>query len=30
VEVAAARREGLVTALAPNGDLYAATMHPTM
>lgn len=27
--VTTARREGLVTALAPNGTLYAATIHPT-
>jgi hypothetical protein len=26
--VTTARREGLVTALAPNGTLYAATSHP--
>jgi hypothetical protein len=26
--VTTARREGLVTALAPNGRLYAATDHP--
>jgi Protein of unknown function (DUF3159) len=27
--VTTARREGLITALAPNGKLYAATVHPT-
>jgi hypothetical protein len=27
--VTTARREGLVTALAPDGTLYAATVHPT-
>jgi hypothetical protein len=27
--VGTARREGLVTALGPNGTLYAATIHPT-
>jgi len=27
--VTTARREGLITALAPNGTLYAATVHPT-
>jgi hypothetical protein len=27
--VTTARREGLITALAPNGRLYAATVHPT-
>jgi hypothetical protein len=28
--VTTARREGLITALAPNGTLYAATVHPTV
>ena len=28
--VTTARREGLITALAPNGTLYAATIHPTV
>jgi intracellular septation protein A len=28
--VGTARREGLVTALAPNGTLYAATTHPAL
>jgi hypothetical protein len=27
--VTTARREGLITALAPNGTLYAATVHPS-
>ena len=27
--VTTARREGLITALAPDGQLYAATVHPT-
>jgi hypothetical protein len=28
--VTTARREGLITALSPDGQLYAATVHPTM
>jgi hypothetical protein len=27
--VTTARREGLITAMAPNGRLYAAPVHPT-